>query len=180
MSGGLQGDGGAGLSGCGSAFEAFEFGDSVPQCRLVGGGINFRDRFEHVFDTTLGVGRMQGSRNVFACRFVVRRMSKAAQFDEYGGVDVLQVRDVPRPVPASGELLVNVRTAGINPGEAVIRRGVLHDRFPATFPSGQGSDLAGVVAEVGPEVTGLHTPSWKRAVPEGNWCWSRDLMGPAA
>lgn len=42
-----------------------------------------------------------------------------------------------------------VRAAGINPGEAKIRTGVLHDRFPATFPSGQGSDLAGVVVETG-------------------------------
>ncbi|MCV7361064.1 NADP-dependent oxidoreductase [Mycolicibacterium neworleansense] len=82
-------------------------------------------------------------------------MSKAVQFDEYGAIDVLQVRDVPRPVPASGEVLVEVRAAAINPGEAMIRRGALHDRFPATFPSGQGSDLAGVVAEIGPGVSGF-------------------------
>jgi NADPH:quinone reductase-like Zn-dependent oxidoreductase len=82
-------------------------------------------------------------------------MSKAVQFDEYGGIDVLQVRDVPRPVPAAGQVLVKVRAAGINPGEAMIRRGALRDQFPATFPSGEGSDLAGVVAEVGPGVTGF-------------------------
>lgn len=76
-------------------------------------------------------------------------MTKAVQFDQYGGIDVLQVRDVPRPVPAPDEVLVQVRAAGINPGEAKIRTGVLHDRFPATFPSGQGSDLAGVVVEAG-------------------------------
>ncbi|CDO33771.1 NADP-dependent oxidoreductase [Mycolicibacterium porcinum] len=80
-------------------------------------------------------------------------MSRAVQFDEYGGIDVLRVREVPRPVPAAGEVLVQVRAAGINPGEAMIRRGALHDRFPATFPSGQGSDLAGVVAEIGAGVT---------------------------
>ena len=45
-----------------------------------------------------------------------------------------------------------MKAAAINPGEAMIRRGALHDRWPATFPSGQGSDLAGVVAEVGPDV----------------------------
>ncbi|WP_234799913.1 NADP-dependent oxidoreductase [Mycobacteroides abscessus] len=59
------------------------------------------------------------------------------------------MRDVPRPVPAPDEVLVQVRAAGINPGEAKIRTGMLHDRFPATFPSGQGSDLAGVVVEAG-------------------------------
>jgi NADPH:quinone reductase-like Zn-dependent oxidoreductase len=71
------------------------------------------------------------------------------RFDRYGGVDVLEVVDVERPVPDSGELLVAVKAAGINPGEGKIREGLLHDRFPATFPSGQGSDLAGVVEEVG-------------------------------
>ena len=80
-------------------------------------------------------------------------MSKAVQFDSYGGVDVLQVRDVPRPVPGVGEVLVEVRAAGINPSEAVIRSGALHHLWPATFPSGQGSDLAGVVPELGPGVT---------------------------
>ena len=82
-------------------------------------------------------------------------MTEAVQFDSYGGIDVLEVRDVPRPVPGAGEVLVEVRAAGINPSEAVIRSGALHDRWPATFPSGQGSDLAGVVAELGSGVTGF-------------------------
>lgn len=84
-------------------------------------------------------------------------MSKAVRFDSYGDIDVLEVRDVPRPVPADGEVLVAVKAAGINPGEAMIRRGLLADRWPATFPSGQGSDLAGVVVEVGAGVTGFAT-----------------------
>jgi NADPH:quinone reductase-like Zn-dependent oxidoreductase len=78
--------------------------------------------------------------------------SRAVQFDEYGDIDVLEVRDVPRPVPEEGEVLVAVKAAGINPGEAMIRRGALHDRWPATFPSGQGSDLAGTVVELGDSV----------------------------
>ncbi len=82
-------------------------------------------------------------------------MSKAVQFDSYGSIDVLEVRDVPRPVPVTGEVLIEVRAAGINPSEAVIRSGALHHLFPATFPSGQGSDLAGVVAELGPGVSGF-------------------------
>jgi len=79
-------------------------------------------------------------------------MGKAVQFDSYGGIDVLEVRDVPRPTPGAGEVLVEVKAAGINPGEAMIRQGFLHDRWPATFPSGQGSDFAGLVAETGPDV----------------------------
>ncbi len=80
---------------------------------------------------------------------------KAVRFDEYGPADVLKVADVPRPVPGSGEVLVRVKAAGINPGEAKIRQGMLHSRWPATFPSGEGSDLAGVVEQVGPGVTGV-------------------------
>jgi NADPH:quinone reductase-like Zn-dependent oxidoreductase len=76
-------------------------------------------------------------------------MSKAVQFDQYGDVDVLEVRDVARPRPGDGEVLVEVKAAGINPGEAAIRNGFMHAQWPATFPSGQGSDFAGVVAETG-------------------------------
>jgi NADPH:quinone reductase-like Zn-dependent oxidoreductase len=78
---------------------------------------------------------------------------KAVRFDEYGGVDVLKVVEVPRPEPGAGQVLVQVKAAGINPGEAKIRAGLLHARWPATFPSGEGSDLAGIVAETGPGVT---------------------------
>ena len=81
-------------------------------------------------------------------------MPKAVRFDKYGGVDVLQVREVSRPVPGPGQVLVQVKAAGINPGEAKIREGLLDSLYPATFPSGEGSDLAGIVAEAGPGVTG--------------------------
>jgi NADPH:quinone reductase-like Zn-dependent oxidoreductase len=82
-------------------------------------------------------------------------MPKAVQFDDYGGIEVLEVRDVPRPEPGAGEVLVAVRAAGINPSEAAIRTGRVREIFPATFPSGQGSDLAGVVEEVGADVQGV-------------------------
>ena len=80
---------------------------------------------------------------------------KAVRFHEYGGIDVLRVEDVARPVPGAGQVLVEVRAAGIQPGEVMIRQGARHDRWPATFPSGQGSDLAGVVVEAGPQVRGF-------------------------
>ena len=80
---------------------------------------------------------------------------KAVRFDEYGDVDVLKVADVPVPDPGAGQVLVRVRAVGINPGEAKIRDGLLHARWPATFPSGQGSDLAGVVDRLGPGVTAV-------------------------
>jgi len=75
--------------------------------------------------------------------------SRAVRFDHYGGRSVLYVTDVPIPTPAAGEVVVEVKAAGINPGESAIRSGALESRFPATFPSGEGSDLAGVVYAVG-------------------------------
>ena len=80
---------------------------------------------------------------------------KAVRFDEYGPADVLAVRDVPIPAPGPGQVLIRVKAAGINPGEAKIRDGSLHDLWPATFPSGQGSDFAGVVERLGPDVTAV-------------------------
>ena len=80
---------------------------------------------------------------------------KAVRFHEYGGIDVLRVEEVPRPVPGPAQVLVEVRAAGIQPGEVHIRTGELHERWPATFPSGQGSDLAGVVVEAGSQVRGV-------------------------
>ncbi len=76
-------------------------------------------------------------------------MPRAVRFDRYGGTDVLYIAEVDAPRPSAGELVVAVRAASINPGEASIREGYLHSRYPATFPSGEGSDLAGVVTEAG-------------------------------
>ncbi len=80
-------------------------------------------------------------------------MPKAVRFDQYGGIDVLHVADVDMPVPGAGEVVVAVRAAGTNPGEAAVRGGAMDAVFPARFPSGQGSDLAGVVDGVGPDVS---------------------------
>ena len=76
-------------------------------------------------------------------------MPRAVKFDHYGGLEVLEVVDVPRPIPGPGQVLVRVKAAGINPGEISIRKGVFSERWPAKFPSGQGSDFAGVVDETG-------------------------------
>jgi NADPH:quinone reductase-like Zn-dependent oxidoreductase len=81
---------------------------------------------------------------------------RAVRFDRYGGVEVLEVRDVDDPQAGPGEVLVEVKAAGINPGEISIREGLLHERWPATFPSGEGTDFAGVVRTAG---EGVHNVS---------------------
>jgi NADPH:quinone reductase-like Zn-dependent oxidoreductase len=81
-------------------------------------------------------------------------MPKAVRYDGFGGIEVLRVDEVERPVPGDGQVLVRVKAAGINPSEAAIRTGAVAHIFPSTFPSGQGSDLAGVIEELGAGVDG--------------------------
>jgi NADPH:quinone reductase len=81
--------------------------------------------------------------------------ARAVRFDRYGGREVLYIADIDVPVPGDAEVLVEVRAAGINPGEAGIRSGALAEMFPTTFPCGEGSDLAGVVVDVGTGVSGF-------------------------
>ncbi len=76
-------------------------------------------------------------------------MPRAVRFDRYGPVEELYVADVEAPEPEPGRVVVKVVATSINPGEIAIREGAMEERTPATFPSGQGSDLAGRIAVVG-------------------------------
>ena len=80
-------------------------------------------------------------------------MPRAVRFEEYGGVDVLELVEVEPPELGDGQLMVRVRAAGINPFEAKLRSGVLRDDIPVSFPAPQGTDLAGVVERVAPDVS---------------------------
>jgi NADPH2:quinone reductase len=94
---------------------------------------------------------------------------RAVRFDEYGDRDVLYVTEVDTPTPEADRVVVKVVAAGINPGEAGIRSGALHERFPSTFPSGEGTDFAGVIDAVGSKVTefsvgdDVYGWSWERS-----------------
>ncbi len=80
-------------------------------------------------------------------------MAQAVQFNRFGGPEVLEVVDIDAPRPGPGEVLVEVVASGVNPVESARRRGEHPDRSPASFPAGEGRDLAGIVAAVGPGVT---------------------------
>jgi NADPH:quinone reductase-like Zn-dependent oxidoreductase len=71
---------------------------------------------------------------------------KAAIFHTHGGPDVLRIEDVPAPEPAAGEVLVQVKAAGLNHLDLWVRRGL---PIETTMPHIGGSDVAGVVAAVG-------------------------------
>ncbi|CAO3309532.1 NADPH:quinone reductase [Pseudomonas sp. P14-2025] len=78
---------------------------------------------------------------------------QALTFKRYGKSPDIGLADVPRPTPKADELLVHVHAAGLNPIDNMIPTGmfkpVLHFQLPATL----GSDLAGIVTEVGSNVT---------------------------
>ncbi|WP_043728092.1 NADP-dependent oxidoreductase [Kutzneria sp. 744] len=82
-------------------------------------------------------------------------MPRAVQFTRFGGPEVLSVVDVARPEPIEGQLLVHVVVASLNPAEVGIREGAFAQIWPADFPMGQGHDFSGVVAALGPGVTGF-------------------------
>ena len=76
---------------------------------------------------------------------------QALQFSETGTLDSLQVRDVPRPVPGPGEVLIEVRATGINPSDL---KNVLGSFPYTTTPRIPGRDFSGVVVSGPPELQG--------------------------
>jgi len=78
---------------------------------------------------------------------------KAAVLDEFGSVDVMQVRDMPVPTIGADQLLVEVYATNINPIDWKMREGTMAMRYGDDFPMILGWDCSGVVAEVGEGVT---------------------------
>ena len=78
---------------------------------------------------------------------------RAAAIDEFGAPDVLQVQDMSRPAAKPGEVLVRVVAAGVQPTDAAIRSGWTPPGAQIEFPQILGNEFAGVVAEVGAEVS---------------------------
>jgi len=78
---------------------------------------------------------------------------KAAVIDGYGGPDRFDVREVEKPSPGPGQLLVRVRAASVNPLDWKIRKGGMRLLKPAHFPLILGFDVAGEVEAIGAEVT---------------------------
>jgi NADPH:quinone reductase-like Zn-dependent oxidoreductase len=76
---------------------------------------------------------------------------KAAQFSRYGGPEVLEIADLPDPHPGPGQVRIAVRAAGVSATDSKLRSGALS--FGAALPQTTGSDVAGVVDEIGEGVT---------------------------
>lgn len=70
----------------------------------------------------------------------------AARYARYGGPEVIELVEMPEPVPGPGEYLIALRAAGLNPADVKVRRGAT----PVTsLPSGIGREFAGVVVAAG-------------------------------
>lgn len=74
----------------------------------------------------------------------------ASVFHEYGGLDVLRYERIPRPRVGRDDVLIRVHATGVNAFDLMVREG--RYRPNKRFPHVLGEDIAGVVAEVGPEV----------------------------
>ena len=78
---------------------------------------------------------------------------RAVRIHTYGGVDVLQYEDAPRPATGEGEILVRVFATSVNPFDCAVRAGYMAAYFNNTLPLILGTDISGVVEAVGPGVT---------------------------
>jgi NADPH:quinone reductase-like Zn-dependent oxidoreductase len=79
---------------------------------------------------------------------------QAIRVHHFGDVDALVVDDVPRPAPGEGEVLLRVKAAGVGPWDALIRSG--HSVLPQPLPLTLGSDVSGLVEELGAGISQFH------------------------
>src|SRR5438093_10176730 len=82
---------------------------------------------------------------------------RALVFKRYGGPDQVAFAEIPRPVPKPDEMLVQIHAAGLNPIDNMILKGTFKPFLRFQLPATLGSDLAGVVVEVGSRVTRFKT-----------------------
>lgn len=78
---------------------------------------------------------------------------KAVVIENYGSKDELKEMEVPNPVPTAHQVVVEVKATSINPIDWKLREGYLQQMMPWQFPIILGWDVAGVITEVGSEVT---------------------------
>src|SRR5688500_13303685 len=83
-------------------------------------------------------------------RALTRRMH-AVRVHQFGGLEAIVQEEGYRPVPGAGQVLVRVKAAGVGPWDAWVRAG--KSVLPQPLPLVLGSDLAGIIEEVGPGIS---------------------------
>ena len=93
-------------------------------------------------------------------------MPHAVMFARFGGPEVLELVPMTKPSAGAGQVVVEVMAAGLNPGESAIREGRRQDQWPISLPSGQGTDFAGFIVDIGSGVVGwnMNDPVFGHAV----------------
>jgi NADPH:quinone reductase-like Zn-dependent oxidoreductase len=93
---------------------------------------------------------------------------RAARIHRFGPPDVIVIEEVPRPVPSAGELLVRVVAAGVGPWDALIREG--KSKVSPRPPLILGSDLSGVIEEIGPGISNFERGDQIYGVTNAQFC----------
>ena len=97
----------------------------------------------------------------------------AAVIDGYGSPDKLVLREIERPKPGPGEVLVRVRASSVNPVDCYIRQGGMRMMVRLGLPAPLGIDFAGEIAEVGEGIGGFaegdEVFGWKHVRASGTW-----------
>jgi len=77
---------------------------------------------------------------------------KAAQISQYGGPEVIEIREIDKPTLKDTQVLAEVKAAAINPFDWKVRAGYMKENIPLKFPVTLGADFSGVVTEVASDV----------------------------
>jgi NADPH:quinone reductase-like Zn-dependent oxidoreductase len=110
---------------------------------------------------------------------------RAIMYEEFGGADVLALRQTERPVPGPGEVRVKVVAAAVNPLDYKRRYGWVEQFYPTVFPAVPGLEFAGVVDAVGDGVTevapGAEVFGWTKTGAYAEYALAGDIaLKPAA
>lgn len=97
---------------------------------------------------------------------------KAAFFRKHGGPEVLEIGEAPEPVVAAGTVVVGVRAVALNHLDLWVRRGI--PGLALELPHIGGSDIAGTIEEVGPDVRGWSVGD-RVVVNPSLWCGECDF-----
>jgi NADPH:quinone reductase-like Zn-dependent oxidoreductase len=81
---------------------------------------------------------------------------KAVRYHQYGGPEVLQYEDAPKPEVGADEILIKVSATAFNPADALLRMGAFEGIVPLEFPCIPNMDVSGTIDKVGASVTGFN------------------------
>lgn len=78
---------------------------------------------------------------------------KAAQYSQYGGSEVIEIKEIDKPELKEGQVLVEVKAAAVNPFDWKVRRGYMKETIPLELPITIGADYSGILNEVPDDIT---------------------------